>query len=293
MPRTETPTRLICPDDCPDRGADFHWHGTQHLRTRLEPIRSLRPFDGNPRRGNVAAIADSLRALGQYKAVTVNAGRLTGREREILAGNHSTRAAAEALGWTHMAADWVDVDDVTARKIVAADNRTSDLGDYDDAELAALLNSITEADASLFGTGYVEEDLSALLDLEAKERQRVMEHEYTAASAIPRYDVVGDEPAVPDLTDPSRMLTLRTAILDADLPDDVRGFLLAASYRHLVFNYRRIAEFYPHQSPEVQRLMEDSALVIIDTGDAIRNGYLAFTETIAGLMQGDMEADAT
>ena len=67
----------------------------------------------------------------------------------------------------------------------------------------------------------------------------------------------------------------------------IKEFLLIAANRHVQFDYKQIAEFYPHQSPEIQRLMEESALVIIDADDAIRNGYANFLTTIAELEQLD------
>jgi hypothetical protein len=49
---------------------------------------------------------------------------------------------------------WLDVDTAGARKIMLADNRTAELGDFDDRALLDLL----EADKTLEGTGYVEDD---------------------------------------------------------------------------------------------------------------------------------------
>jgi len=115
-------------------------------------------FVGNPRRGDVAAIAASLRVRGQYRPVVVNRGTFTGRPLEVLAGNH-TVLAARSLGWPVVQAALVDVDDATAAQIVAADNRLADLGSYDDADVLALL----ERAGDLEGTGYTAADVAALL----------------------------------------------------------------------------------------------------------------------------------
>ena len=50
--------------------------------------------------------------------------------------------------------------------------------------------------------------------------------------------------------------------------------------RHLGFNYSKIAEYYAHQDKEMQELMEESALVIIDYEDAIKNGYVELSQKI-------------
>ncbi|MFF3465349.1 ParB/RepB/Spo0J family partition protein [Streptomyces sp. NPDC001984] len=99
------------------------------------PIDDLTGYHRNPRTGDVAAIAESLRVNGQYKAIVVNRGTHTGRPNEILAGNH-TWAAAKQLGWEQIAATFVDVSDEDAARIVVVDNRTSDLAGYDSELLA-------------------------------------------------------------------------------------------------------------------------------------------------------------
>lgn len=122
------------------------------------PIKDLKHYHRNPRKGNVAAIKEALQELGQYRPVTVNRGTLTGRPNEILTGNHTVQAA-KALKWTEVAVSWVDVDDDTAARIVVADNRTSDLGTYDTDALAGLLGDLPD----LTGTGYDDDDLNDML----------------------------------------------------------------------------------------------------------------------------------
>ncbi|MGW1740463.1 hypothetical protein ACWCPQ_16825 [Nocardia sp. NPDC001965] len=117
------------------------------------PVADLTPYPGNPRRGDVEVIADSLRANGQYRPIVVQTS--TGH---VLAGNH-TLAAARSLGWKQIDVHYVDCDDETARRIVLADNRTADKGHYDIEALTALLADVPDLD----GTGYTDDDLAALL----------------------------------------------------------------------------------------------------------------------------------
>jgi hypothetical protein len=116
-----------------------------HLVAETRPVKvgKLQTFHRNPRRGNIAAIADSLKTTGQYKPIIVNKGSHTGRPHEVLAGNH-TLQAARTLHWDTVLASYVDVDDDTANRIVLADNRTADLGDYDDDLLASLLKDLPD-----------------------------------------------------------------------------------------------------------------------------------------------------
>jgi site-specific DNA-methyltransferase (adenine-specific) len=124
-------------------------------------VKELSTFPGNPRKGQVDAIVESLKANGQYRPIVVNAGSLTGRKLEVLAGNH-TLLAADRLGWPEIDVWIVDVDDEKAKRIVATDNRSSDLGVYDDHALFELLDSLSD----LAGTGYSDKDLVALSKLQ-------------------------------------------------------------------------------------------------------------------------------
>ena len=72
---------------------------------------------------------------------------------------------------------------------------------------------------------------------------------------------------------------------EANIPDDIKEFLRYAAYRHNVFNYRNIAEYYAHADSEVQELFEKSALVIIDIKNAIANGYAKLRDEIFDLME--------
>lgn len=124
------------------------------LAELVVPIGELRPYPGNPRRGKLSLIRDSLVANGQYRPLVVN--RRTG---EVLAGNHTYLAALD-LGWSEIAATFVDVDEEQARRIVLVDNRASDLAEYDNAELAELLRGL---EGDLTGTGWADDDLGLLL----------------------------------------------------------------------------------------------------------------------------------
>jgi hypothetical protein len=129
--------------------------GTPLAATRLE---DLTPHPRNPRNGDVEVIASSLAAHGQYRPIVVS------RDGVILAGNH-TYAAALALGWTEILTWRLDLDsnDPRATAILLADNRTSDLGRYDEGLLLDLLKEMPVLD----GTGYTPDDLDDLLRLTA------------------------------------------------------------------------------------------------------------------------------
>jgi len=75
------------------------------------------------------------------------------------------------------------------------------------------------------------------------------------------------------------------------IPAEVAAFLRMAAHRHVVFDYHAIAEFYCHAAPVVQRLMEASALVIIDFDDAIEHGYVSLSDALAGIYSDTEDGD--
>lgn len=137
--------------------------------TRTLPTTQLNMFHKNPRRGDVEAIAGSLQAHGQFRPIVVNKGTHTGRPMETLAGNHTLKAIRllaernpDDPRWQQVECYVVDVDDDRASRIVLADNRTADLGSYDDESLLDLLETV---DHDLDGTGYDYDDLDMLRDM--------------------------------------------------------------------------------------------------------------------------------
>jgi len=119
------------------------------------PIGALVEYPGNPRMGNVEKIAESLKTNGQYRPILVRRDT-----REILAGNHTWKAARE-LGWKTIKVTYLDgVTDAQAKKIVLADNRLSDVAEYSIPDLTQLLEDLGR---DIEGTGYTSYDVSELL----------------------------------------------------------------------------------------------------------------------------------
>ena len=132
--------------------------------TVLVEVGKLKGYGKNPRKGNVKAIAESLRVNSQYRPIVVQ--KSTGM---ILAGNHTWKAAKE-LGWEKIAVVYVDVNDEQAKRFVRADNRTNDLADYDNSILAELLKDLGDG----VGTGYTQSDMDAILNATSADVEEVM-----------------------------------------------------------------------------------------------------------------------
>jgi hypothetical protein len=228
---------------------------------------------------NLEAIASSLEKFGQRKPIVVHNG-------VVIAGN-GTLEAAKKIGWheisvTEVPENW-DAD--TAKAYAIADNRTAELAEWDTPVLVAQLLEMEEEGWDLKEFGFDDKSMESYKD--EVENISPQQQEYSNKMNIPQYEIVGEEPLLIDLINTSKADSLKAQIDSTDLPRDIKEFLTIAANRHVVFDYRKIAEFYPHQTSQIQSLMEESALVIIDAEDAIRNGYANFLTTIAELEELD------
>lgn len=123
------------------------------MKVRQIPIDDVQPHPDNARAGDLRAIADSLTTNGQYRPLVVQ--KSSGY---ILCGNH-TWEAARSLGWKHAAIQYVDVGDRLAKRILLADNRTSDTAEYEHEALAGLLSELGETT----GTGFTDHEFAAIV----------------------------------------------------------------------------------------------------------------------------------
>lgn len=109
----------------------------------------------NPRKGNIAAIRESIREHGFVGVLAVQ--RSTGR---IIIGAHRYEAAVQE-GLLSVPVVFLDIDDTQALRLLLADNRASDLAGYDEDALLKNLRDIGNLQGTLF-------DMDALETLEAK-----------------------------------------------------------------------------------------------------------------------------
>jgi len=113
------------------------------------------------------------------------------------------------------------------------------------------------------------------------------EEKYTRKIKAPTYEPMNQKPKIEQLVDTSRMMELINKIENSDILDEEKQFLILASYRHIVFDYSKIADFYAHSNQQMQELMESSALVIIDYNKAIEEGYVRLSQTLSELYSED------
>jgi DNA modification methylase len=136
------------------------------------PISRLFCSPTNPRRNDAAVphVAASIRRFGWQQPIVA---RRTG---EVIAGNTRLKAA-QSLGMTDVPVWWFEGTDLDAVAYSLADNRLHELSQWNEPELAALLQHLKAEDA-LDGVGYSTDDIDALVaQLRAQEADRELTDE--------------------------------------------------------------------------------------------------------------------
>lgn len=129
------------------------------MNVELVPVDSLRYDPENARqhpKRNLDAIKGSLTNFGQLKPLIVQ------KDGTVLAGN-GTLAAARALGWTEVKVYRVDLTPEQAKAFSLADNRTSDLAEWDEGNLAKVLAELQGSAFDLNSIGFNADDLEKFL----------------------------------------------------------------------------------------------------------------------------------
>ncbi len=248
-------------------------------KIKMQPLEALRPYERNARTHDDAQIAQlmtSIETFGFTNPVLVSP------EGVIVAG-HGRVEAAKRLGLEKVptitvGADWTEEH---LRAYILADNQLALNAGWDEELLALELRELTDLGVDLDLVGFSEDELAKLL--EGVEIKPAEEEAYSRKIEAPIYEPRGDKPAPSELFDDAKTRALLEEIRAADLPEDVAAFLEKAAERHTVFDFRRIADFYAAAEPDVQRLMERSALVIIDFDQAIENGFVKLTKRLGDL----------
>jgi len=151
------------------QATDLGEHGIgSDLVGLARPVGDFDLMPGNPRHGDVEAIARSYREFGQTKPIVVWRGELPAEpgvaRRYVIDGNHQLLAAVD-LGWDSVAVS--DVSHLPLEKALAYAafvNRVPDLGTIDEGALADLLSEVELLDSDLLdASGYTSDDLAELL----------------------------------------------------------------------------------------------------------------------------------
>lgn len=144
------------------------------------------------------------------------------------------------------------------------------------AFISGIIFAITVKDSSVTG-GSIAQTKEAGKRIKQEIKQ---DTQYSTKIETPIYEPKNKKPFLLELVDTTKSDQLIEEIICADIPNDEKKFLIEAAKRHNVFDYEKIADYYSHSSEKIQYLMEKSALVIIDFGKAIENGYVKLCDEI-------------
>ena len=242
----------------------------------------LTPYENNARKHapvDIEGIKKSILDVGFLDPIGVWG------ENNIIVEGHGRQIAAKELHLDKVPVIRLDqLTDEQRREYTIRHNRSAEMSSWDFDVLEKEL-------AQLSIDGIDMDDLNFSFDFGEEEKPNVTDGFYTDAVNLPQYEPVGECPEISELTDTDKYHELFKKIEEADIEDDIRQFLYLAAARHIGFNYKTIANFYAHQPKEVQELMEDSALVLIDINDAIRNGYAELSERLDEIEELDDEEE--
>lgn len=243
-----------------------------NLQIEYKAIDDIMPYEKNPRLNDDAVkyIAESIKEFGFLNPILLD------QDGVIVAG-HTRLKAAKELQLKEVPVVYLsELTEEQAKAFRLADNKTAEFAEWDQELLEQELSEILDIDMSIFG-----------FDEESSLADEIIDDKYTLVVNIPQYEITGDCPELSDMMDEGKSKELIDEIEKSNVTDKEKHFLKEAAKRHNVFNYRNIAEYYAHATPEMQRLMEKSALVIIDVDDAIANGYAELMEDVIDLMEND------
>jgi hypothetical protein len=170
------------------------------------------------------------------------------------------------------------------RAYILADNKLALNAGWDEGLLRIELGDLKAIGFEIGLIGFNERELAGYVGGEAADI-------YTRKLRAPVYEVTGAGVSASDCYDAAKCDGLRAEIVGAGLDVATTVFLLRAAERHVVFDYHAVAEFYAGAEARVQRLMEKSALVIVDFGAAIEGGFVTLNERLGALATASGDGD--
>ena len=234
-------------------------------------VNELKNNPKNPRLNDdaVESVAKSIEKYGFRNPLIID-------ENNIVWCGNTRLKAAKKLGLKE--APCICVKDLTEKQMAEyalLDNKTNEIADWDYERLEEIL---AELDLDEFGLDW---------GVNVVEDETIEDNPYTTKVEIPRYEIKGDCPEINELVDEDKVNEIIKQIESSNIKNEIKEFLIKAAYRHYCFDYAKIAEFYAHQDKETQKLMENSALVIVDVNDAIKNGYAELKACVEELIKDD------
>ena len=254
-------------------------------------VEKIKPYANNPRinKKAVEKVMKSIQAYGFKVPCVLD-------KNYLLITGHTRWEAAKRLKMKRIPCIIAsDLNKAKADAFRIADNKVAEYSTWDMTKLKEELSKIQLEDIDFGDMGF-DNDFSiekfGLLDMpEGSDGDEYVTkaEKYSTKTNIPQYEIQGLNIKLSDCIDKQKYLELLKEIENSTVSDAQKKFLKLAATRHIRFIYKNIAEYYASTNSEMQRLMEHSALVIIDIDDAIRNGYARLTKEVMAARKRDSE----
>ena len=253
------------------------------LEIIYKDINTLIPYINNTR-------THSKEQIEQVKASIKEFGMCTpiGIHNDTIVYGHARIQSMKELGYKEVPTlDLSHLTEAQKKAYIIADNKIALNAGWDEELLKIELQALQEMDFDLSLTGFSDEELKDFnLDIE-DEIIINEENPYSQKVEIPTYEPDGEKPTFQEMYEDEKVLKLIDKIENSSVDNEIKQFLKLSAYRHLKFNYEKIANFYAHSNKEVQELMEDSYLVIIDFNKAIEDGLINLENEISEIYNED------
>lgn len=225
----------------------------------------------NPRKASrriLEQLKQSIKEFGYVDPIVYN--KRTGH---VVGGNQRLKVLKE-LGYEEVDVVEIDIPEDKEKLLNIALNKIQ--ADWDIPLLKSLLRSLEDVNLTI--AGFSETELNRLLPKHTI---------YTTKIPRIQYKPTGQKPDISELYDATKYYALLKEIDSIEgLTEEEKHFLKLSATRFIEYRFDKIAEYYAHSSPQLQRIMEKLALVIIDFNDAIENGLIEITRKINEFIEG-------
>lgn len=242
---------------------------------KLDKIRQYEKNQKKHPETQVKNIATSIEKYGFVQPLVLS------KDNEIIIG-HGRFLAAQSIGMENVPCVYADnLSEDQIKELRIMDNKLNE-SDWDFELLKEELDGLDLGDFDI--------DFEIPMSEDAEDDYDVSEDgTYTQKTEIPQYEVTGEVPKLNECIEIDKYNELVEKINASEVSKEQKEFLLYAAARHLAFDYGKVAEYYAAASKEMQELMEESALVIIDFEDAIKNGYVVLNKRIQEMIENGKE----
>ena len=147
-----------------DRRGLVSLEGEGMLKIKYVRVNKLKTWKDNPRRNDraIKALSDSIRSFGFNVPILCDQGM------QIVAG-HARLKAAVKLGMKSVPVIVVQMTDTERRSFAIAENKTSEIADWDTPKLRGILEELHSEDIDIRSLGFSSKEVRALLRHEREE----------------------------------------------------------------------------------------------------------------------------